>query len=500
MTSCTPPGLLGVLLVLQAASLAAQRKTNTVYDRVILGGRAMDPASNLDAVRNIGLVDGRVAVITTQALRGRDTVDARGLVVAPGFIDLHAHGQTPETYRFYALDGVTTALELELGTSDVAAWYREREGGELINYGVSIGHIKVRMAVMHDSGTWMPVSDGAYRAASPAQIGEIAKRIEIGLREGAVDIGAGFPYTPAATRDELLALFRVAARTKTPIHVHITPGVAGLKEALALAGETNAPLHVVHINSAGLAETPVMLEMITDARAHGRDVTTEAYPYDAGMTEIQSATIQDAYKGASDERLAELEWSRTGERLNRESFERYSRTGGPVVVHTNTEPMVAVAITSPLTIIASDAYWQNGTGHPRTTGTFARVLGRYVREGGAHSLSLMDAIRKMTLMPAQRLESRVPAMRQKGRLRVGADADITIFDAGRVLDRPRSGSPVMPDMAAGMMDAVCTMNALLARPARLVSNQPHCVALSSTLSRDTTQNKEHFVWLMWTPS
>ena len=433
---------LGLLLVLQVATLSAQT-TDAVYDRVILGGRVMDPASQLDAVRNIGLQGGRIAVITTHAISGRDTIDARGggLIVAPGFIDLHAHGQTPETYRFYALDGVTTALELELGTSDVAAWYREREGGERINYGVSIGHIKVRMAVMHDSGTWMPVSDGAYRAASPAQIGEIAQRIEIGLSEGAVDIGAGFPYTPAATRDELLALFRVAARTKTPIHVHITPGVAGLKEALALAGETNAPLHVVHINSAGLAETPVMLEMVTDARAHGRDVTTEAYPYDAGMTEIQSATIQDTYKGASDERLAELEWPRTGERLNRESFERYSRTGGPVVVHTNTEPMVAVAITSPLTIIASDAYWQNGTGHPRTTGTFARVLGRYVREGGAHSLSLMDAIRKMTLMPAQRLESRVPAMRQKGRLRVGADADITIFDASRVLDRSTYREP-----------------------------------------------------------
>src|SRR5213592_1812550 len=144
------------------------------------------------------------------------------------------------------------------------------------------------------------------------------------------------------------------------------------------------------------------------------------------MTEIQSATIQDVYKSAPEERLAELEWPRTGERLNRESYDRYSRIGGPVVVHTNTEEMVAVAIANPLTIIASDAYWQNGTGHPRTTGTFARVLGRYVRE--TRSLSLMDAIRKMTLMPAQRLEARVPAMRQKGRLRVGADADITIFD------------------------------------------------------------------------
>jgi len=434
-----------LLLVLQLGT--------PVYDRVILGGHVMDPASTLDAVRNVGLSDGRIAVITTEPIRGRDTVDARGLVVAPGFIDLHAHGQTAETYRFYALDGVTTALELELGTADVAAWYRERSAGERINYGVSIGHIKVRMAVMHDSGTRMPVSDGAYRAASRAEIGEIAQRIETGLREGAVDIGAGFPYTPAATRDELLAVFRVAARTKTPIHVHIRPGVSGLKEALALAAETHAPLHVVHINSVGLAETPELLEMIAAARARGQDVTTEAYPYDAGMTEIQSATIQDVYKNALDERLAELEWPPTGERLNRESFARYSRSGGPVVVHTNTEPMVAVAITSPLTIIASDAYWQDGTGHPRTTGTFARVLGRYVGphpgspspEGrGGQGVRLMDAIRKMTLMPAQRLQRRVPAMRQKGRLRVGADADITIFDPVTVMDRSTYREPSLP--------------------------------------------------------
>ena len=441
--------IIGLLLLLQLG-------TPPVYDRVILGGRVMDPASNLDAVRNIGLLGGRIAAITADPIRGRDTIDARGLVVAPGFIDLHAHGQTPETYRFYALDGVTTALELELGTSDVAAWYDERKGGERINYGVSIGHIKVRMAVMHDPGTRMPVSDGAYRPASPEQIGEIAKRIEIGLREGAVSIGAGFPYTPAATRDELLAVFRVAAKAKTPIHVHIRPSVAGLNEVLSLAGETHAPLHVVHINSAGLSETPAMLQIITEARGKGRDVTTEAYPYDAGMTEIQSSTVQDVYKDVPDERLAELEWPRTGERLNRESYARYTRIGGPVVIHTNTEPMVALAITSPLTIIASDAYWQDGTGHPRTTGAYARVLGRYVRAARANvgaqhaaplptdTLSLMEALRKMTVMPAQRLEARVPAMKQKGRLGVGADADITIFDSGTVMDRSTYREPSLP--------------------------------------------------------
>jgi len=428
--------------MLQAGTLRGQSTASAVYDRVILGGHVMDPASGLDAVRNVGLQDGRIAVITTEPVLGRDTVDARGLIVAPGFIDLHAHGQTPETYRFESLDGVTTSLELELGTADVDAWYRERSAGERINYGVSIGHIKVRMAVMHDSGTVMPVGDGAYRAATAAEIDEIARRIETGLRQGAVDIGAGFPYTPAATREELLAVFRVAGATKTPVHLHIRPGVAGLREALALAAETNAPLHVVHINSSALAETPAMLAMIGEARAQGHDVSTEAYPYTAGMTEIQSATIQDVYRSAPDSQLMDLEWPPTGERLNRESFARYTRIGGPIVVHTNTEEMAAAAINSPLTIIASDAYWQNGTGHPRTTGTFAKVLGRYARD--ARSLSLMDAIRKMTLLPARRLEARVPAMRRKGRLEVGADADITIFDAARVIDRSTYRDPSLP--------------------------------------------------------
>lgn len=295
---------------------------------------------------------------------------------------------------------------------------------------------------MRDAGTFMPVGDGAYRVGSSEHIREIVRLIELGLSQGAVDIGAGFPYTPAATREELLAVFNIAAKTKTPVHLHITPGVDGLEEALSLAFETGAPLHVVHINSSSLAELPVMLGMIRDAQARGHDVTTETYPYAAGMTEIQSATIQDIYKDASDERLAELEWPRTGERLNRESFARYGKIGGPIVAHTNTEGMVALAINDPLTIIASDAYWQNGTGHPRTTGTYAKVLGRYVRE--TKSLSMIDAISKMTLLPAQRLEAKVPAMRKKGRFTVGADADITIFDPATVMDRSTYREPSLP--------------------------------------------------------
>src|SRR5437879_2615247 len=231
----------GVAALLGAAALIAfgvgaqSPLVAQAFDVIVANGRVIDPESGLDAVRHIGIRGGKIVAISSERLSGRATIDAAGLVVAPGFIDLHAHGQTPETYRFQSLDGVTTSLELEVGTADVAAWYGERAAGERINYGVSIGHIKVRMVVMHDSGTAWPVSDGAYRAATPAQVDEIVQRMETGLREGAVDIGAGFPYTPAATRQELLAVFRVAARAKTPVHLHIRPGMAGMKEALALA-------------------------------------------------------------------------------------------------------------------------------------------------------------------------------------------------------------------------------------------------------------------------
>ena len=267
------------------------------------------------------------------------------------------------------------------------------------------------------------------------------RRLQLGLREGALAVGAGLPYTEAATHQELLRVFGVAGKAGASIHVHIRPGMNGLEEALGLAAQSGARLHVVHLNSSGTKSTPQMLRAIETARQQGRDVTTEAYPYDAGMTEIRSA-ILDEYEHAPDERFAELEWPRTGEQLTRETFAKYRVIGGPVIRRTNTEAMVALAIDSPLTMIASDAYWENGTGHPRTAGTFARVLGRYVRQ--AHSLSLMDALRKMTLMPAARLQARVPAMLRKGRLRVGADADITVFDPARVIDRSTYRDPALP--------------------------------------------------------
>lgn len=180
--------------------------------------------------------------------------------------------------------------------------------------------------------------------------------------------------------------------------------------------------------------------MIRGARVRGLDVTTEAYPYDHGETYIESSLF-DNRESEPDSYFAALLWPETGETLTRESFLRYRKIGGAVIFPTTTSELVRAAIADPLTMIASDGELIAGKGHPRAAATYARVLGQYVREEGA--ISLMDALRKMTLMPAQRLERRVPAMRDKGRLRVGADADIAVFDPAVVREAATYTQPTL---------------------------------------------------------
>ena len=151
----------------------------------------MDPESGLDAVRNLGIRSGKIAAVSSRPLEGKQTIDAKGLVVAPGFIDLHQHGQDAENYAAKAADGVTTALELEVGVADVDRWYSEREGKALINFGASAGHIPVRMAVMHDPGGLLPSGDAAHRVAKAAELQEISSLLEKGLKRGAVAVGLG---------------------------------------------------------------------------------------------------------------------------------------------------------------------------------------------------------------------------------------------------------------------------------------------------------------------
>ena len=436
--------LLSLLLLINSVSpLTTVAKTTEVYDLVVLNGRVIDPESQSDSVRNLGISNGSIKIITRDRLNGRSVIDARGLVVAPGFIDLHQHGQDEENYRFKAMDGVTSAFELEIGTGDIDRWYSQREGKSLINFGVGVGHLAARMIAMKEPLAFVPTGVAAKNAATEAEIEQMKEIVEFGLKRGAVSVGLGIQYTPNASRWEILEMFRLAARYGATVHVHMRNAGAGsveaLEEVIAAAAITGAPLHVVHITSTGGDSTPKLLQMIGEAKSRKLDVTTECYPYLAGMTDIKSAIFNEGWQDVLGIDYKDLQWAATGERLTRESFERYRQTGGMVAVFSMKEEVVKDALKSPLTMIASDGILENGKGHPRTAGTYSRVLGNYVRKEGV--ITLMDALNKMTLMPAQRLEKRVPSMKNKGRIRVGADADLAIFDPQQVIDRSTYQQP-----------------------------------------------------------
>jgi len=437
------------LLVFSTSIATAQQ-----YDLVLESGRVMDPESGLDAVRNVGIRDGKIVRISSEALSGRRVVHASGLVVAPGFIDLHQHGQDLESQRVKALDGVTTALEMEIGAPDVAQFLKLKEGRSLIHYGTAASHAAARARVFGaplPPGTILPKSGPATnQPATPEQIAGIRERLRAELDAGGLAVGMGIEYTPGATRLEVIDMFRLAAERRLPVYTHVRstgrvePGssIESIGEVIGAAAITGASLHIVHINSSCLRDSPECLSMVEGARARGLDVTTEAYPYIAGMTAINSALFNSGWREKMGIGYSELVLPDTGEHLTKERFDELhnSTTAHWVLTFANTQEVVDKVIPHPLVMIASDG----AAGHPRNAGTYSRVLAQYVREKG--TLTLMDALRKMTLMPAEMLERSTPAARQKGRVQEGADADIVVFDANTISDRATFQKPMEPSV------------------------------------------------------
>ena len=432
--------LASAVLASTASGVAGQS-----YDLVLSGGRVMDPESGLDAVRHIGIRGGMIEAVAASPLDGETVVDVAGLVVAPGFIDLHAHGQDLFSSRLQARDGVTTALELEGGTGDVEAWYASREGQAVIHYGATASHGAARRLALGGR------EEAVRLAADLEQVAVMESRLREELGRGALGIGYGIQYTPGARREEIHRMFRLAAEEGVTNFVHIRyagmvePGssIEAVQEMIANAASTGAGVHIVHIGSSGLGQVPTLLSLIEGAQERGLDVTTEVYPYTAASTDIRAAIFDPGWRERLGGDYGDIEWDATGERLTEETFNERRETGGRIIAHIIPQEMFELALAHPAVMVASDGVpFVDGQGHPRGAGTFARVLGRYVRDEGL--LTLMDAIRKMTLMPAQRLEAYVPQMADKGRIRVGAVADITVFDPATVIDNATFASPTQP--------------------------------------------------------
>jgi dihydroorotase len=452
----TSIGVLGLMLLLGLPGFAQQRD----LDLVLAGGRVMDPETGLDAVRHVGIRGGQIVAVSTQPLDARlratgRKFDLAGLVVSPGFIDLHAHGQSARSNEFQAHDGVTTALELEWGYPLVGRWLDSRAGKALVHYGASVAHGHVRTLAMSDLAprailemeqalsredieailprTGTARMEGFLRALADEHLPALRERLEKGLSEGALGIGMALQYYPGAGRGEVFRVYQFAAEKAVPIFTHVrSMSVDAVQEAVANAAATGASLHIVHLNSSTLGQIGVALDLIGGAQRRSNDVSTEAYPYTAASTGIQSTLFDPGWQQRLGIDFGDLQWQETRERLSAETFAKYREKGGAVIMHMMKEEWIEQALRSPFVMIASDGMPYSPGAHPRSAGTFSRVLGRYVRERG--TLSLMDALRKMTLMPARRLESIAPAMRKKGRVQEGADADLTLFDPKRITD------------------------------------------------------------------
>ena len=458
------------------------------YDLVISNGRVMDPETAYDDIANVGIKGGTIAVITKKEISGKETIDATGQVVAPGFIDIHAHGQNIGDYRMQAMQGVTTMLELESGVVPIADWYELQAQKNLpIHYGAAAGWTYARIATFTETKPEATAKyfqdaqgrmDWKMNIATPEQQEQILKLVEQGLDEGALGIGINAGYAPGYGQKEYFALAELAAKRNVATFTHVRyasnmepkSSFEAIKELIANAAITGAHMHVCHINSSSLKDIHSTLKLIDNAFENNINISVGAYPWGAASTVVGAAMFSG--EGWRERMGSTAENFQLGtKRMTEEQLADYQKNNPGTFItwhfldESNPDDLALLdaSILHPRILIESDEmFWmfmdehnrvinyegdewplpKESFSHPRSNGTFAKILRSYVRE--RKLLSMQEALRKMCLMPAQTLEDFVPQMKKKGRLQKGMDADIVVFDPETISDVGTYEAPNQP--------------------------------------------------------
>ena len=488
---------------------------------VIKGGRVVDPASGMDAVADVALLDGKIAAVGTGLGSAERVIDASGLVVAPGFIDLHAHGQSIPADRMQAFDGVTTTLDLEAGVMPVASWYRRQaDQGRILNYGASTNWAFARIGAMTGSndessleafGRAMRDRRWVENVASETEVAGILDRLARGLDDGGIGIGILNAYAPGAGVQELTAVCQLAAERGVPTFTHVAymsridpeSAAEAYVRLIGYAGATGAHMHICHFNSSSKTDVERCARLVAKAQEQGLPITLEAYPYGTGSTVLAAAFFSDPEFEARNgtgydtvQRVTDGRRFHDREELLAAQAEEPSTLVLWHILDTENNPhhrtLLDLSVLFPGGAIASDAMpWSlpdgsvyaddawplpdDATSHPRSAGCFTRFIRHWVRERQA--VSLLEGVRKCSLIPAEILAPSTPAMNAKGRLAPGADADVVVFDFDTLSDRAEfsamnrpsegvkhllvSGSPVISD---GVMDVAARPGQPVRRP------------------------------------
>lgn len=407
----------------------------TIYDTVILNGTVIDPESETYKFGyNVGIKNGIIASITKEEIKGEETISADGKLVTPGFIDILSFNPNGAGEHFKVMDGVTTHLGMHGAGIEFKSMFNNLEKRGMINHfggAIQHSHMRTRLNI------------GRYDPASAAQIEQMKAMTERAAEEGAIGISFSPEYYPGTTEEEILAVMETGKEYNLVSFFHVRystmfdekTNLDAIEEVIGYARELQVPVQIQHINSTGgtfsMAES---LKMIDEARAEGLDITIDLYPYDYWATWADTARFDEGFKERFQIDYGDLQVANTTERLTEESFRQYRNQRTLLIAYGIPEEDVKLAMKPDYAMIGSDTIMvpPDFNNHPRGSGTFARTYTKYVKE--TETIPFMKALQMMTVNPVERLQEAAPALRNKGRLQEGMDADINVIDYENLRD------------------------------------------------------------------